>query len=526
MNKKINFLNFFFESGKIAEDSKITETLADFFPAIVFLYDSETKRINYANKFFSEYFNLKSESLSYSDHVIENLVFADDAHTVNDIVESFNEESEKEVHQFTCRFKNDNGFRHFDVTIRCVEKGPEGKAVLLVIALDVHDRILKEKEAEVKKKLSEETEVLLQYGSWNLNVSTNEVAWTTGMYELLGYTKNQVSGRLSKDLYMSHVLPEYLEDLEHTISACIHNKQGFDKEYAIRTTSGEIKTVSTKANVILNDDGEVKGIYGITRDVTALRNSEREQERSLRELNRSNKELEEFAYVASHDLQEPLRKIAMFTERLSTKYRSALDKDGQLFMDRILVSADNMRVLIDNLLEFSRANRSSQAFAKISLGDVFSKVLSNLELKIEETKAKINFSTPLPTLEAVSSEMEQVFSNLISNALKFRQETQAPLVEVSSHKATLQEKEKHCLPKEDAYHVINIKDNGIGFEPEYAEKIFIIFQRLHGKAEYPGSGIGLAICKRIVDNHRGIIYASSLPGEGAMFTLILPEKQF
>jgi light-regulated signal transduction histidine kinase (bacteriophytochrome) len=262
----------------------------------------------------------------------------------------------------------------------------------------------------------------------------------------------------------------------------------------------------------------------MTRDVTPFRNFERDRERSIRELNRSNRELEEFAYVASHDLQEPLRKISTFGERLHAKFSEALGKEGALYLERILASTENMRILIDNLLEFSRATRSSRAFEKVDLNTVMATVKMDLELKIEENNAQI-IITSLPKIEAVPSEMKQLFNNLLSNSIKFKKPAVDPVIEIGTEKIGKQEKEKHHLPADKEFFKINIKDNGIGFEEEYAERIFQIFQRLHGKAEYPGSGIGLAICKKIVDNHGGVMYAEGKLGAGATFILILPEKQ-
>jgi light-regulated signal transduction histidine kinase (bacteriophytochrome) len=266
-------------------------------------------------------------------------------------------------------------------------------------------------------------------------------------------------------------------------------------------------------------------LIGITRDVTPLKYFERERDRSIRELNRSNQELEEFAYVASHDLQEPLRKISTFSERLKAKFAAPLGSEGSLYVDRILASTENMRILIDNLLEFSRMARSTYAFARINLQDIIRSVVTDLELKIEETGARIVLGT-LPEVEVVAAEMKQLFNNLIGNAIKFRSEGEPILIEINSDKVSRQEKEERHLPSELDYFKITIRDNGIGFEEEYAERIFQIFQRLHGKSEYPGSGIGLAICKKIADNHNGLIYAESTPGKGAAFHLILPEKQF
>jgi light-regulated signal transduction histidine kinase (bacteriophytochrome) len=275
--------------------------------------------------------------------------------------------------------------------------------------------------------------------------------------------------------------------------------------------------------VVTDDANEVSRIVGVTRDITSFRNPERERERNIRELNRSNKELEEFAYVASHDLQEPLRKIATFSERMKAKFYDKLGSDGAMYLDRIMSSTENMRILIDNLLEFSRATRSTRAFEPCDLNVVIKDVINELELRIEEAKAKVR-AEPLPALEAVPTEMHQLFNNVIANAIKFRSAERTPSIFIRSEKLSKAEKDKNHLRVDQNYVKIIIKDNGIGFEPDYQDKIFQIFQRLHGKAEYPGSGVGLAICKKIVDNHEGVIYAESNLGVGSTFVVILPEK--
>jgi hypothetical protein len=322
------------------------------------------------------------------------------------------------------------------------------------------------------------------------------------------------------------VLDEYGQTLQDSIVTALKDKTDFLYEYTIKTNSGALKNISTKGKIVMDEQGQVVKMLCVNRDVTALRTFEKEQEKNIRELNRSNRDLEEFAYIASHDLQEPLRKISMFTERLKAKYENALDKEGELFIDRILASAGNMRTLIDNLLDFSRANRRSNTFDRVDLKAALDGVISELELKIEETKAAITFTGTFPVVEAVTSEMNQLFNNILSNAIKFRKSEGNPRIDVRAGKLTKAERQMLGLPGNNNFYRIEIEDNGIGFEPEYSEKIFQIFQRLNGKSEYPGSGIGLAICKKIVEKHNGLIFAKSQPEQGAIFTVILPEKQF
>ena len=247
-------------------------------------------------------------------------------------------------------------------------------------------------------------------------------------------------------------------------------------------------------------------------------------ENKVRELDRSNKELEEFAYIASHDLQEPLRKITSFSERLKEKLPSNLEPDVQLYLNRMLAATDNMRMLIDNLLEFSRTSRISEPFVRTDLNNIISEVIADLELKIEETSTSVTSET-LPVIDAIPMQMRQLFTNLFTNAIKFKGDGATPKIEIKSSELSDEEKDANHLRVNNRYFKITVKDHGIGFDQEYSMKIFQIFQRLHGKAEYPGSGIGLAICKKIVENHSGRIFATSEAGKGAEFITILPESQ-
>jgi light-regulated signal transduction histidine kinase (bacteriophytochrome) len=236
------------------------------------------------------------------------------------------------------------------------------------------------------------------------------------------------------------------------------------------------------------------------------------------------REIDEFAYMAAHDLQEPLRKITSFSERLKEKLPDNLEPEIKFYLTRMLAATDNMRRLIDNLLEFSRTSRVSEPFAQTDLNEIINQVKAELELKIEETNAEI-IAEGLPVIDAIQSQMHQLFTNLFTNAIKFKKPESSPVIKITGRKLDAGENSRyHFENEQDAYEIV-VKDNGIGFEQEFAEKIFQIFQRLHGKAEYPGSGIGLAICKKIVENHNGHITAESNPGNGAAFHIVIPAKQ-
>ncbi len=233
------------------------------------------------------------------------------------------------------------------------------------------------------------------------------------------------------------------------------------------------------------------------------------------ELQGSNRELEQFASVASHDLQEPLRKIQAFSDRLVTKYRDQIDDNGKEYIDRIQFSAGRMRRLIEDLLTFSRVSTKGKSFAPVDLNEVLKGVLVDLEVRIQETHATIAIDS-LPTIEADELQMRQLFQNLLGNGLKFHRPGVPTELQLKVRNTS------NSVHEEPSFCEMTFTDNGIGFENQYAERIFQLFQRLHGRSDYEGTGMGLAICKKIVERHGGTISAEGFPGTGAAFTVRLP----
>lgn len=238
------------------------------------------------------------------------------------------------------------------------------------------------------------------------------------------------------------------------------------------------------------------------------------------ELQRSNSELQDFAFVASHDLQEPLRKIRAFGDRLASRYSEQLG-DGADYIYRMQNAAERMSRLIEDLLTFSRVSTRSNPIESVDLNLIIKEVLENLEVAIEEQGALVKVGT-LPTIEADSMQMKQLFQNLIGNALKFHKPTVAPEININVIDHTQDGQDQ---PSFNQMYQIEIQDNGIGFDEKYLEKIFTPFQRLHGREHYEGTGIGLAICRRIVQRHQGDLSARSEPNVGTTFVIELPEQQ-
>ncbi|RYZ16436.1 MAG: response regulator, partial [Chitinophagaceae bacterium] len=233
-----------------------------------------------------------------------------------------------------------------------------------------------------------------------------------------------------------------------------------------------------------------------------------------------NEELDRFAYVASHDLQEPLRKIMVFSDVVATKLSGKVEPDVQNSLNKIVKASDRMQKLINDLLKFSRHASSSEDFARVDLGEVLQEVIGDLEQDIQQKSAQVEF-TGMPVLQAIPSQVRQLFQNLLGNALKFSRDGVPPHVEIFSESVVYEDAEGRHLRQ----HRIVVKDNGIGFDAKYADDIFVVFKRLHSYHEFEGSGIGLSICKKIVDQHKGSIRATGTLNQGATFVVTLPETQ-
>lgn len=257
-------------------------------------------------------------------------------------------------------------------------------------------------------------------------------------------------------------------------------------------------------------------------EMLASKVSERTQELMIYsdELSRSNRELEDFAFVASHDLQEPLRKIQAFSDRLETMFKDELGEKGIDYIGRMKSAAQRMSNLINDLLEFSRVTTRGREFIDIDLSKVLSEVVSDLEIAIKESDTEVDIDD-MPVIQADPSQMHQLFLNLLSNAVKFRRPDVAPRISINyQHQSEFSETHNTDIE----WQVITVTDNGIGFLEEYTDKIFVPFQRLHGRSQYKGTGIGLSVCRRIVERHGGTITAQSESGEGATFIIKLPVE--
>ena len=385
--------------------------------------------------------------------------------------------------------------------------------------------ITQQKDAIFKLKINEtllrEAEMVSHSGSWEWVDGREFALWSDEMYNIHGFLPHSVFVNFAfyQGLVHEEDLPEFLQNF----FKARENKAPFKINYRIVRPSGEIRHVLSTAEykkIGLNNFAYI----GNTQDVTELRKAQVQLEEKVTELNRSNQDLEQFAYVASHDLQEPLRKIQAFGEKLKDKYLANLPPEALDYLERMRNAAERMRALINDLLTFSRATRDHKNFVATDLAALINSTIRELDFSIDINHAAIRVTVDL-SADAIPSQLQQLFQNLIANALKFTHAEIPPEIEINGYAKYGHELSVAEARPNQLYSIIEIKDNGIGFEKEDAEKIFDIFHRLHSRNEYSGTGIGLAICKKIVENHSGFILANSEPGNGAVFTVILPKRQ-
>jgi signal transduction histidine kinase len=390
-------------------------------------------------------------------------------------------------------------------------------------------------ENELKQRLSIEKELGEKYieletaqrvariGSWSYTFENPEIKATKEFYSIF---------HLEPDLphnpteLRKKILPEDLPTVTETLEKVRQTGGGFDVQYRFLAPNGEIVYIHSRGMTLQDDAGKVIGMQGFSQDVTAIKTAEHILELRAQELERINKELEFFAYAASHDLQEPLRKLRAFGDRLSQRYADKLDEQGQDYIRRMDNASARMQSLIDDLLTYSRLSRNKDEKQPVDLNVLIKELVSDLDETIIEKNIEVEIIDSLPTLPAVPSQMRQLFQNLLSNAFKFTREGVKPKITLQCSTSRGRDLPwKNDLQGQEKYYVIEVKDNGIGFDSQFAEKIFAMFQRLHGRNEYPGSGIGLALCKKIVENHNGIMRAEGTEGTGSIFTIVLPVKK-
>ena len=342
---------------------------------------------------------------------------------------------------------------------------------------------------------------------WMMGLDLKFAYVNPGIFNMLGFTPEE---------WIGSTLPEHCthEEMQMTQELIIREIEAHEKhrwvvfECGYFHKNGKLVPCEVNARILFDEDGNPTSMQGTTRDITERKAAEVKLNKTLADLKRSNTDLEQFAYVASHDLQEPLRMINGYLDLIKRKYKGKLDSDMDNYIELVVSGGYRMQLLIDDLLKYSRVSNHANPLKFINCETILEQTLSNLKASIGDSGALVTHD-PLPTLIADGSQLAQVFQNLISNAIKFKG-GKPPCIHIS-------------VKKDGSEWVFSVADNGIGIDREFFDRIFVIFQRLHSRDKYSGTGIGLAICKKIVRQHGGRIWVESEIGKGSTFYFTIPK---
>ena len=415
---------------------------------------------------------------------------------------------------------------------------------ILVIASDVTEQVLTRRKIEESEARLNIVLDASELGTWELNLRTRDVLYSKRYLKVFGYDQDV---KLTHEQLLSHLHPDDREIRDAAFAEAFKTGSLF-YESRLVWSDGTIHYMEGKGKVFYDAKGKPEKLVGTIRDITDLKNHQRELEESekkFRELSNSlenlvverttqleeknaelekiNRELQSFAYISSHDLQEPLRKIQTFSTRIMEKEEANLSAEGKDSFQRMQNAARRMQTLIEDLLSYSRTNSSERKFVYTDLNKIFNEVKEDLKEEFHNKKAVLE-SNVLPTLSVIPFQFRQLLYNLISNSLKFSDAKRLSKIIVMGELGFANKFNEPALISGKEYCHISLTDNGIGFEQQYSEKIFEVFQRLHGRSEYKGTGIGLAIVKKIVDNHHGLIKAHGKVDQGATFDLYIPTS--
>ena len=369
----------------------------------------------------------------------------------------------------------------------------------------------------IKNTILNNAEVVAKIGSFSSYPETDTFEMSDNLFRMLGCKPNEF--KPSSENYKSFIHPDDLNKFNRASNRNLKSDKLRETYYRVITNEEQVKHFKSSTVMIMED--EKKKMVGVVQDISESIKKDKKLKNRNKALKRSNAELESFNRVVSHDLQEPLRKIQMFISMLSSEATDKLSERSVTYFNKIDNSAGRMQMLIKNLLNYSRIDSSHANFEKIDLNKKLEKVENNLSDRILEANVEI-IKNNLPVIKGIPFQMEQLFNNLVSNSIKYRNLSVKPIIHIDASIVGKDQIKAEFIKTSKKYHEIIFSDNGIGFDQENAKKIFNIFERLHQNTEYSGTGIGLAICKKIVENHHGFIQAVGEPNKGAIFYIYLP----
>jgi PAS domain S-box-containing protein len=386
--------------------------------------------------------------------------------------------------------------------------------------MDVTDKHHMIRKLQRSEELYKQAQALNKIGNWSWNFNSDRIQWSDELFRIYGLAPQ--SEKITFERYCSFVHPGDRQSRKELIEDQLKNPGHREYYFRIISADREEKILYGQSEVLINEEGVPYKMIGTCQDVTVQKTLEQTLYDRTIQLQKSNASLKVFAYISSHDLKEPLRKISLFGDRLRMLNANKLDEQSTGILTTIIQSSLRLQQMIDEILSVSRIN-SEDNFEDASLQEILEEVLLSLETQVEEKSAIITYD-PLPTVYVNAVQIRQLFMNLISNSLKFSRPNVAPVINITCDFPSVREITDMGLQNSRRFVRISFADNGIGFQNDYSEKIFAIFQRLHDKSAYKGTGIGLAICREIVGHHGGIITATGTLHQGSIFSVVLPVQ--
>lgn len=535
---------------ELTEKQSFIQKIADVTPSLIAAYNVNTGKYIFINKALKKLLGYEPEEvLEKGVDFFIPLIHPDDLEPLMkknaqalEMVNQSGHADDDVIAEFQYRMRNKNGECRWLHTYGTIFSRDNNNKVeyVLNISVDVTEQYQLSKQLEEERRLTEKKNEDIRRSEEGYHRMIAEVQdyaillldkegtiknWNLGAEKIKGYKSEEIIGKNFRIFYT----PEGLQNKrpDKLIEEATKTGRAVDEGWRVRK-DGTHFWGSTAITALHDENGNLTGFTKVTRDLSErkmveekLKNYAKELEQKNEELLRSNKELESFTYVSSHDLQEPLRKIQIFSNAVLTGDFENLSERGKEYFNRMFSAANRMQQLIEDLLAFSRATSANAEFENVDLNVLLDDVLSNIRASAEESNAIIE-TEKLPVARVIPFQFRQVLQNLISNSIKYTKPGTPPHIKISAQRIVAK-KDKELKPNVK-YHKIIVADEGIGFEQQHAEKIFELFQRLHTKEEYQGTGIGLAICKKIIQNHNGAIKAKGVPDKGATFEIYIPVE--